>query len=164
MENQNTSEIMTHKEKAEKFFRAGYNCSQSVFAAFAPDYGIDEELALKLSASFGGGMGRMREVCGAFSGIMLVNGLETGCIDGSATGKASNYEMVQHLADEYKKRSGGSIICRELLGLDKDKNGVLKNAEPTPTKRTEGYYKKRPCIELIKDACEILENEFHKNF
>ncbi|MDO5402660.1 MAG: C-GCAxxG-C-C family protein [Eubacteriales bacterium] len=152
----------SHAQRAARLFKSGYNCSQAVFAAFAEDYGIDRELALRLSASFGGGMGRMREVCGAFSGMIMVNGLETGCVDGSAQGKLENYEAVQHLAEEYKKKSGGSIICRELLGLDKADNGKVEKSEPTPTARTEGYYKKRPCIQLVMDACDILDAELNK--
>lgn len=151
---------LCHSEKAEEIFKSGYNCAQAVVAAFADDYGLDEAMALRIASSFGGGMGRMREVCGAFSGLLIINGLETGNLDGSAEAKKKNYEAVQHLAEEFKLRSGGSIICRELLGLDKDKDGKVKDSEPTPTKRTQTYYKKRPCIELIKDACEIIETEF----
>lgn len=148
------SESVSRQEIAESYFRKGYNCSQSVFAAFAKDYGFDEETALKISASFGGGLGRMREVCGCVSAMAIIAGLETGSTrENDAAGKQQNYEVMQHLAEEYKKLSGGSIICRELLGLD-------GSSSPKPSERTEKYYQKRPCIQLVKDACTIIENEF----
>lgn len=110
-------QMETRKEKAARLFKEGYNCSQAVFAAYADKYGIDEETALKLSASFGGGMGRMREVCGAVSGMFMIAGLETGATDGKdAAGKKANYDMVQKMAEVYRKENG-SIICKELLGL-----------------------------------------------
>ena len=143
-------------DKAVQLFKEGYNCSQSVFAAFADKYGIDQELALRLSASFGGGMGRMREVCGAVSGMLLAAGLETGAVDGSdREGKAANYKEVQTLADLFREENG-SIICRELLGLEQ-KDG---RTPPVPEKRTEEYYKKRPCVELVRCAAEILEKRY----
>lgn len=143
----------SRKEKAVRLFKEGYNCSQSVFVAFSDLYGMDDETALKISASFGGGMGRMREVCGAVSGMLLVAGLETGAVEGKdVEGKKRNYDMVQKLAAEYKRRNH-SIICRELLGLGKDAN----TTETTPEARTTEYYKKRPCPMLIADAAEIIE-------
>ncbi|MCD7826450.1 MAG: C-GCAxxG-C-C family protein [Clostridiaceae bacterium] len=180
----------SRKEMAQKLFKEGYNCSQSVFAAYADRYGIDRETALKISASFGGGMGRMREVCGAVSGMFLVAGLETGSTDGKdAAGKKYNYQIVQDLAEEYRKQNG-SIICRELLGLvpmsgrapespadaGAQNTAAPHTAEPagqsaegetglkaaefkdtTPEARTKEYYKKRPCMKLVGQACEILE-------
>lgn len=160
-------------DMAESYFRKGYNCSQSVFVPFAHRYGIDEKTALKMSASFGGGMGRMREVCGCMSAMALVAGFESGCTtDYNPKGKEKNYEMVQHLAQEFKKISGGSIVCRELLGLDKkvkqpnekEKQATIDSVSesmtsPIPSERTQEYYKKRPCIQLIRAACEILESQ-----
>lgn len=143
----------SRKELAMQLFKEGYNCSQAVFAAYSDLYGMDRDTALKVASSFGGGMGRMREVCGAVSGMFLVAGLETGTADGKdQEGKKHNYDVVQQLAEAYKKENG-SIICRELLGLE-------KNADTTQTKpeaRTEEYYKKRPCVELVGQAAEILE-------
>lgn len=160
---------MTRAQKAEELFKKGFNCSQSVFAAFADLYGFDEETALKISASFGGGFARMREICGCVSGMAMVAGLETGsATEKDAKGKEHNYEVTQHLAEEFKKVSGGSIICAELLGLrpmaDKGVAGEAvqlkaSDVSPKPSERTEEYYKKRPCIELVKDACNILEKE-----
>ena len=159
----------SRKELAVSLFKEGYNCSQSVFATYADLYGIDRELALRLSASFGGGIGRMREVCGTASGMFMIAGLETGCVVGrDQAGKSANYAVVQHLAEEFKKRSGGSIICRELLGLDKKVSAFTDEekktaATPKASERTEQYYKKRPCIQLIQDACEIIESELVKD-
>ncbi|MDD7403186.1 MAG: C-GCAxxG-C-C family protein [Butyribacter sp.] len=158
----------TRKEKAIRLFKSGYNCSQSVFAAYADKYGIDEETAFRLSASFGGGMGRMREVCGAVSGMFMVAGLETGATEGKdAEGKKANYDMVQKMAEAYRKENG-SIICKELLGLVPMPESKTREAESTvtaaaftdtrPEARTEEYYQKRPCVELVGQACDIIEN------
>lgn len=153
------SDMGKRSEKAVELFKQGYNCSQSVFGAFADVYGMEEEMALKVSASFGGGMGRMREVCGAVSGMFMVAGLETGTSDGKdAAGKKHNYEVVQQLAAQFKERNNDTIICRELLGLE-----MKDNKETTPELRTAEYYKKRPCVELVRDCAEILEEYFEKN-
>ena len=130
-------------------FYKGYNCCQSVAVAFAEEMGMTEKQVLQLSAGFGGGFGRMREVCGAFSGITLVLGALYGSDDPAK--KTALYTEVQALAAEYKTRNGrGSLICRELLGL--------KQAEGSPvaSPRTEEYYKKRPCPELCRLAADIL--------
>ena len=141
-------------ERAKELFCQGYNCSQSVFAAFADRYGLSEEMALKLSASFGGGFGRLREVCGTVSGMALVCGLETGATMGKdIEGKKHNYEVMQKLAAQFKE-DHGSIICKELLGLTKPEGTAQ------PEKRTPEYYKKRPCKELIGYAALLLEQEF----
>ncbi len=143
---------MKRIEAAEQLFKEGYNCSQSVFAAFSDLYGLDRDLALKLSASFGGGVGRMREVCGAVSGMCMIAGLETGSVKQmDEEGKKYNYEVVQKLSEEFKKLSG-SILCHELLGLD---NKTPQSAVPEP--RTKQYYNTRPCSQLVKDAAEIIE-------
>jgi len=143
-------------DKAVQLFEEGYNCSQSVFAAFAERYGISREQALRLAASFGGGMGRMREVCGAVSGMLLIAGLETGSVTGSdREGKAANYAEVQTLADLFREKNG-SIICRDLLGLEQ-KDGQTSHV---PEKRTAEYYKTRPCAALVRCAAEILEERY----
>ena len=138
-------------EKAVSLFKEGYNCSQSVVAAFADLYGFTEEQALKMSASFGGGIGRMRQTCGAACGLFLLAGLESGCTEGKdREGKEANYKMVQGFAEEFKKRNG-SLICAELLGL-------AKNAPTpaTPEARTAEYYKKRPCVKMVEEAARIF--------
>lgn len=169
-------EYGTRREKAQAYFKKGYNCSQAVFAAYADLYGLDEEMALRLSASFGGGIGRMRSVCGCATAMFMVAGLETGCTDGAnQEGKGKNYEVVQHLAEEYKREAGGSMICSELLGLTpmpQNSAAVRETAlteeekktatQAKPSERTEQYYKKRPCVELVGLACDIIEKEFLK--
>lgn len=136
-------------EKAVELFKSGFNCSQSVVAAFADMYGFSEEQALRMSASFGGGIGRMRQTCGAACGMFLLAGLEKGAIDGKdREGKAANYALVQELAEEFKKRNG-SMICAELLGLKKPEGSSI------PEARTEQYYSKRPCIKMVEEAARI---------
>jgi C_GCAxxG_C_C family probable redox protein len=136
--------------KAREFFLKGYNCSQSVFCAFSDMYSIPEDLSLKLSASFGGGIGRMRETCGAACGMFMLAGLESGQLDANDNlAKQKNYKLVQDLASKFKKNNG-SIICRELLEYKKNQKIV-----PVPEKRTDDYYKNRPCLRLVESAAEI---------
>lgn len=144
-------------DKAVALFKSGYNCSQSVVAAFADLYGMTDEVALRISASFGGGIGRMRETCGAACGLFILAGLETGSSVPDPKAKEINYKLVQSLAEDFKKRNG-SLICRELLGLEK--NGVFS---AIPEKRTEAYYKKRPCVEMVKVAALIWSEHLKKN-
>ena len=145
-------------EKAVELFKEGFNCSQAVVGAFADKYGFTREQALKMSASFGGGIGRMRETCGAACGLFMLAGLETGCTDGSdRDGKAANYALVQELAEEFKQRNG-ALRCADLLGLSKKELVVS-----TPEARTNQYYAKRPCVKMVEEAariwCEYLEKE-----
>lgn len=142
---------MTKKELGENYFAAGYNCAQSVVLAFKDELNLDEETLKKISSAFGGGMGRMREVCGAVSGMFMVLGLKKGYSDPQdAKYKGEYYALIQNLAGKFKAQNG-SIICRELLGLRE------RASDPAPEKRTEEYYKKRPCKLLVGDACEILD-------
>ena len=143
-------EIEKRVEKAKELFHQGFNCSQSVFAACADIYGIeDEALALRLSASFGGGIGRMRQTCGAACGMFMLAGLENGsAIEGDAEGKKQNYALVQSLAEKFKQENG-SLICSELLGI------APKPQDPAPEARTEAYYRKRPCVEMVASAVRI---------
>ena len=153
-------EIETRAQRAIELFKQGYNCSQAVFASCADIYGIeDQDLALRLSASFGGGMGRMRLVCGAASGMFMLAGLH----NGSATphdnnGKMANYAFVQQLAGDFKAKYG-SLICAELLGLaPKGSTMEFLPAEalrPKPEERTQQYYEKRPCSEMVAEAVRI---------
>lgn len=138
-------------QKAGELFMQGYNCSQSVVAAFADMYGFTEEQAMRMAASFGGGIGRMRQTCGAACGMFLLAGLECGATDGAdRAGKSHNYAVVQQLAAEYE-RQNGSLVCAELLGL-KPKTPVVTTAEA----RTAEYYAKRPCPNLVKMAARIF--------
>ena len=145
-------------EKAVELFKEGFNCSQAVVGAFADKYGFTCEQALKMSASFGGGIGRMRETCGAACGLFMLAGLETGSTDGAdRDGKATNYALVQELAEEFKQRNG-ALRCADLLGLSK-KEPVVS----TPEARTNQYYAKRPCVKMVEEAariwCEYLEKQ-----
>lgn len=139
---------------AEEYFKQGYNCSQSVFLAFAEDLGLEKGFALRLASGFGGGMGRMREVCGAVSGMIMAVSAKHGYDDPKAREqKKEVYALMRRMADEFKEETG-SIICRELLGLPEQEAGG------TPEERTADYYKKRPCAELCRIAADIAENYF----
>ncbi len=141
-------------EIAEQLFKQGYNCSQSVIGAYCEELGLDFEMAMRLSSSFGGGMGRLREVCGAVSAMFMVAGLLEGYSDPqNKAAKKKHYELIQTLAEKFRKQNG-SIICRELLALDE------KQSSPVPEERTETYYKKRPCAELVRCAGEIIDEHF----
>lgn len=136
--------------RAVAFFKEGYNCSQSVVAAYADMYGFTREQALRMSASFGGGIGRMRETCGAACGMFLLAGLETGCTDASnREGKGENYALVQQLAARFKEENG-ALRCADLLGLSK-KEPVVS----TPEARTQQYYAKRPCVKMVETAARL---------
>lgn len=140
-------------ERAVQLFKEGYNCSQSVVGAFADLYGFTQEQALLMSASFGGGIGRMRQTCGAACGMFVLAGLQSGTTIGSdREGKSRNYAMVQQLAESFKQING-SMICAELLGLK-------SNAEITAqaSERTDFYYKKRPCSEMVRTAARLFAN------
>lgn len=140
--------MSVYGEKAIEYFHQGYNCSQAVAAAFAGEMGMTQTQVLKMTVGFGGGMGRMREVCGAFSGLVLVLGALYGSDDPAQ--KTALYTEVQALAERYKAENGGSILCRELLGLAKPEGS------PAASPRTAEYYKKRPCAELCRLAADIL--------
>lgn len=142
-----------HSEVACNNFISGCNCAQSVLCAFKDVIGLDNKTCMKLASSFGGGMGRLREVCGAVSAMFMIAGLLKGYeIAGDDIGKTRQYQLVQELAIEFKKQHG-TIICRELLGIDGEDN-------PIPLKRTPQYYAERPCAEFIKTASMIIENKF----
>lgn len=137
-------------EYAKSLFMKGYNCSQSVVCAFSDVLDIDEKMLMRLSSPFGGGMGRLREVCGAVSGMFIVLGLLEGYDDVSDINlKMELYKKVQKLAADFEAENG-TIICRELLGLDKGKDS------PVPEERTKEYYEKRPCPDKVKSAAKIL--------
>ena len=147
---------MTRRELAMENFKKGYNCSQAIVLAFADILPMEKTTLSKLASSFGGGMGRLREVCGSVSGMFMVVGLLYG-YDGPETGqvKADHYARIQELAHKFEEEHG-SIICREMLGLN------VKHDTPTPEARTDEYYKKRPCAEIIGDAAELLEEYLKK--
>jgi C_GCAxxG_C_C family probable redox protein len=143
---------MTKSELAESLFKSGLNCSQAVAVAFADEMNMSKDMAERLTVGFGGGMGRMREVCGAVSGMTFV--LSAIYVNDD---KAKIYERVQTVANEFRQENG-SIVCRELLGL------ATKGADlPTPQARTEGYYKKRPCSQLVAMSADILDRYIKSN-
>ncbi|MCQ2059108.1 MAG: C-GCAxxG-C-C family protein [Bacteroidaceae bacterium] len=155
---------MTNAERVElavQLFKEGYNCAQSVTAAFADLYGYTRSQALKMSASFGGGIGRMRYVCGAASGMFILAGLDCGTDIASDTdAKAANYKVVQQLAAEFVRKCG-SLVCADLLGLDRpliprleSEDSPMYGSKPAP--RTEQYYQKRPCAETVRIAANIF--------
>ena len=143
--------MKNHADHAEALFKQGYNCAQSVFAAFHDELGLDQDTALKIASSFGGGMGRLREVCGALTGLFMAAGLKYGYADPEdLDGKTIHYQLIQDFArrfsDEYH-----SILCRDLLQLDE------KVSDPQPEARTEAYYQRRPCAEYVRFAASLLE-------
>ena len=133
---------MEKSDKAVELFKTGACCSQAVFCAFAEDFGMDADTAMKVSAGLGGGVGRMREVCGAITGATLALGMKYG------PDKAVVYPHVQELCARFKAECG-SIVCRELL----DGSGVTQGGAPEA--RTEAYYRKRPCAEMVRLAAEL---------
>lgn len=143
--------MIDHGTLAEQNFRSGYNCAQSVLLAFYDVTGLDDRTAAMLASSFGGGIGRLREVCGAVSGAAMVLGLVKGHSDpDDREAKKAHYARVQEFAEKFKERNG-SIICRELL------SGVETSDGKEPEQRTEAYYQKRPCALLCREAAEILQ-------
>lgn len=147
---------MTRPEKAKELFENGYNCAQAVFCAFEDVTGFDRETALRFSAGFGGGMGRLREVCGAVSGMTMVLSCAFASTDPNDREKKKElYALIQQAAGDFKAENG-SYICRELLGL------AEKASDPAPEARTKEYYKKRPCGELVRCAAEITEKYLNK--
>lgn len=145
-------------ERACQYFKEGYNCSQSVVAAFADLYGFTHEQSLLMSASFGGGIGRMRQTCGTACGMFLLVGLDCGTTDGSdRVGKSHNYAQVQRLAEQFKSQTG-SLICAELLGLKNPK--ITSQAE----ERTTEYYQKRPCPLMVRTAATIFANYLREKY
>lgn len=146
--------------KGVAFFKQGYNCSQSVAMAFADWYDVPQGLMARISASYGGGIGRMRETCGSALGMYMLAGLEVATEEANQEVKRQNYEVVQRLAADFKA-TAGSTICRELLGLNKQRaDGTIPDIviTATPEARTDEYYKKRPCIRMVETAIRIYMN------
>ena len=140
---------MDHSQYAAELFVGGYNCAQAIMVAFCDVTGLDKDTAARMSASFGGGMGRMREVCGAVSGMLMVTGFLYGYdTPGDDKVKMEHYRLVQELAGKFREEMG-SIVCRE----------ILKNppSDPNPTPRTPEFYKTRPCARMVALAAQILD-------
>ena len=146
-------EIDQRVERAVENFMAGYGCCQSVVAAFADLYGLDDTLAKKVAAGFGGGVGRMRMMCGAVLGIVMLTGLDCGQTEGSdREGKSACYKVVQELLAK-SKQENGSLICAEILGL-KGYEKAVNSYQASP--RTAEYYKTRPCAAKVESAARIF--------
>ena len=146
---------MNRGERAAQLFLKGHNCAQAVAMVFCDEVGLTPSQAAKMASSFGGGMGRMREVCGAVSGMLLIAGMAYGydtCDDDVA--KKAHYALVQNLAGQFREKVG-SIVCRE----------ILKNppSDPSPTPRTEEFYKQRPCARMVYLAAMILDAYMAEN-
>lgn len=148
--------LTERQQKAEELFKNGCNCAQAVIGAVCDEVGLDFDTAMKISEGFGGGMGRMRLVCGAVSGMTMAVGMLLSSGTGGEDTRKAVYEKAHMLADSFKEKNG-SIICAELLGLER--NGEY-NAKPE--ERTEKYYKKRPCVRCVTDCVGILEENLLK--
>lgn len=142
---------MSKADEAKKLFEGGCNCCQAVYCAFLENTNLTKDEAMRLSAGFGGGFGRLREVCGAVSGMTMVLSQKFASADpNNKEEKAALYALIQNAAGEFREEKG-SIVCRELLGLEE------KSSVPVPEERTKEYYKKRPCSELVYCAAAIAE-------
>ena len=142
------------QEKATEYFRQGYNCAQSVFAAFAAEMGLPEDTALRLPSAFGAGLGRMRGTCGAFAGLAMVAGGKHGNLTGDPADKERIFALTRQLADAFRAEFG-TLQCRELLHLPEDAREGAR-----PQERTAAYYAARPCERCVAfcaaRAAEIL--------
>ena len=153
MEKYRKIDVDERVERAREYFQQGYNCAQAVVMAFDDVMGMTPDMLARFASSFGGGMGRMREVCGAVSGMaMVASGLRPAADPKNMTERQQNYGLVQRFADSFR-RGNGDIVCRRLLGLEPRQEA----AETTmPSERTAEYYKKRPCVEYVATAARIV--------
>lgn len=146
---------MDHATQAQALFEQGYNCAQAVFLAFCEEMGMEQPLAARISSSMGGGVGRMREICGAVSGMAMVLGALYGYDSpGDDQVKKAHYARVQALAGQFRERCG-SVVCRELLDHPA--------SDPNPTPRTADFYQQRPCAGYVRLAAELLEQYLRDN-
>ena len=148
------------KQKAAELFTSGYNCSQAVFASFCDMTGYEEKAALRLASSFGGGVARHRDVCGAVSGAAMVLGILYGYDEPDAEQCKAHYARVSNFLNAFSDVHG-TIVCRELLKLTEEKVKADEK-EPTPTKRDEAFYKGRPCTKFVVSAVELLVKEIEE--
>ncbi len=149
-------DVEERAERARTYFTSGYNCSQSVALTFADLFEVDPTLMATIASSFGGGMGRLREVCGAVSGMAIIAGFMIPATDiTDSAAKKANYALIQQLAETFRAQNG-SIVCRELLGL------TCRKEDPTPSARTTEYYKKRPCADLVADAARFVAEKINE--
>lgn len=158
-------------EKARRLFKeGGYNCCQAVVLAYNDVFGLSDEMAAALSSGFGGGMGRLREVCGSVSGMVLLAGLLKPAADPTdKVARTANYALVQEVAADFKALNG-SIVCRELLGLSPMGSATANSSDihgipesPVPSDRTPEYYRKRPCEELVGISARIIGEKINNS-
>ena len=150
-----------HEARAAELFLSGAVCAQAVFCAFCDLHGIDFETASKLSSSMGGGVGRLREVCGAFSGMVMTAGLLYGfSVPPVQNEKSEHYKRIQFLASLFSER-WGSVVCRDILSSRIGENAVSNNY--VPEERTQEYYQRRPCLEAVRLAARILDEYIENN-
>lgn len=147
-------EKISKRQLAENYFKQGYNCSQALVLAYEKEIGLDRQVLLNMSSSFGGGMGRLRLTCGAVSGMFLVLGLIKKRDMTDIEQKKLHYEQIQKLAKTAEERLG-SISCSVLLNST--------DTSPNPTQRTEDFYQKRPCLKIIGECAEILQDELNQS-
>ena len=141
---------MNHAEKARELFASGCSCSQAVLGAYAEELGLDPDTALRLASSLGGGMGGMRETCGAVTGMLLVAGLKWGYSEtGNLPLKTEHYARVRSLVEQFRAEHS-TIVCRDLLAH-------LGQLKQDPSERTEAYYKVRPCVRFVETAARLLD-------
>ena len=144
--------MISRVDDAVRMFESGYNCCQAVFATYADLFGLDKETALKLASPMGGGIGKMREVCGTVSAMAMLEGLKDGNTDANnQDAKADVYATVQDMSDKFKFFNG-SIVCRQLL------SDLEANKNPNPSERNAQYYGTRPCSKFVADAANIIES------
>ena len=161
METMNNKELETRVDRAVDYFMQGYGCCQSVVAAFADLYGMDHELALRVAAGFGGGVGRLRMMCGAVSGLVMLVGLDCGQTEGGdREGKSACYKVVQELLAR-SEAENGSLICAEILGL-KGHEKATNSYVASP--RTAEYYKTRPCAAKVESAARIFADYLREKY
>lgn len=143
--------IESRVDKARELFKSGFNCSQAVFSAYADLFGMDFETAVRVSVGLGGGVGRLRETCGAVTGMAMLAGLKYADAENNTPqSKQKTYEIVREMVDEFKK-TNRSVVCRELLGLTQAEKSTK------PDERNGEYYSKRPCAEIVADAARAVE-------
>lgn len=152
-------DVKERAQRAGEYFKAGYNCAQAVVMAYNDIMGMDLEMVAKLAAPFGGGMGRMREVCGTVSGMTMLAGyIQPSADPKNLEERKNNYALVQHFAEQFRNENG-DIVCRRLLGLEPI---VERNETAMPSERTPEYYKKRPCSEYVECAARIVGEYLNK--
>ena len=153
--------MLPHEARAAELFLSGAVCAQAVFCAFCDIHGLDFETASRLSSSMGGGVGRLREVCGAFSGAAMAAGLIYGFSIPPAQGeKSEHYKRIQFLAGSFSAR-WGSVVCRDILATRMGEKSV--STDHVPEERTKEYYQKRPCLEAVRLAARILDEYIENN-